>query len=217
MLSGEQPAVLEGWVEYQQELSLLVARSVSGEVTTCGPIANDHANHILDLSYYPAPKLAAVADAAVAIAKTVAEQLELVGIVCVEMFLDQCREAIGERDRPSPTQFGASDDRGVRDFPIRAAGAGRLWLAVGVDASTRGAAMANLLGDLWSEEVPNWHSVLAAPRGPLASLWQIRGKTGAENGAFDGAGRYGPSGNEKRLSACAEAFTGYQSASFRHG
>ena len=94
-----QPAVLEGFVDYQRECSVLVARSPAGEIAVQGPIANDHANHILDVSMFPLTALETHALAAQEIARQVAIALDLVGVACVEFFLTRDGRVTGSRRR----------------------------------------------------------------------------------------------------------------------
>jgi 5-(carboxyamino)imidazole ribonucleotide synthase len=51
---GRQPAILEGFVEFEREVSVVAARGVDGAFAHFGLIENSHANHILDVSVAPA-------------------------------------------------------------------------------------------------------------------------------------------------------------------
>lgn len=179
---GQQPAVLEGWVDFQQELSMLVARSVSGEITTCGPIANDHVNHILDLSYYPAPALAEVAEAAEEIARKVAEQLELVGIACVELFLTSSGQLLVNEIAPRPHNSGHLTIEACETSQFEQQVRAVCGLPLGSMQARCPAAMTNLLGDLWSSGVPNWHSVLKTPQAHLHLYGKAEAKKGRKMG-----------------------------------
>ena len=83
---GRMKCVMEGFVAFRREVSVLVARGVNGETSVCGPIENDHANHILDTSIWPAATELQVGEQARQIATTIARELEVVGVVCVEFF-----------------------------------------------------------------------------------------------------------------------------------
>jgi 5-(carboxyamino)imidazole ribonucleotide synthase len=84
---GGAPAILEGFIDFECELSMLAARSANGEEAFFGPLRNDHAHHILDVSAYPHPDVARHFDAAREIAAAIARRLDIVGLVCVEFFL----------------------------------------------------------------------------------------------------------------------------------
>lgn len=80
-------AVLEGWVPFERELSVIVARSVAGEMACYEPMHNHHSHHILAKTMVPAQVPDIVAEQAQAIAATLAQALGLVGILAVELFL----------------------------------------------------------------------------------------------------------------------------------
>ncbi|MFO7634057.1 MAG: 5-(carboxyamino)imidazole ribonucleotide synthase, partial [Caldilinea sp.] len=86
---GRQEAILEGFVDFEHELSVVAARGLDGAFAHWGVIENVHRNHILDLSTAPATVDPAIAAEAVELARTVLEQLDVVGVLCVEMFLDR--------------------------------------------------------------------------------------------------------------------------------
>lgn len=181
---GEQPAVLEGWVDYQQELSVLVARSTRGEIATCGPIANDHANHILDVSRFPAAELAHFAKDAEAIGRTVAEQLELVGLCCVEMFLTRGGELVVNEIAPRPHNSGhltiEACETSQFEQQVRAA----CGLPLGSMKSRTPAAMVNLLGDLWCDGEPDWLELISVDQGYLHLYGKTEAKPGRKMGHF---------------------------------
>lgn len=78
--------ILEGFVNFKREISVIVARSENGEVAVYEPVENIHKNHILDETIAPANMSAADAIAAKEIAVRIAEGLKLVGILAVEIF-----------------------------------------------------------------------------------------------------------------------------------
>jgi 5-(carboxyamino)imidazole ribonucleotide synthase len=181
---AQQPAVLEGWVDYQQELSVLVARSTNGEIATCGPIANDHANHILDVSRFPAVELSGVAKQAEEIGCTIAEQLDLVGLCCVEMFLTRAGKLVVNEIAPRPHNSGhltiEACDISQFEQQVRAI----CGLPLGsMQAHTQGA-MVNLLGDLWQNGEPPWLEMLAVSQGHLHLYGKTEAKPGRKMGHF---------------------------------
>ena len=181
---GQQPAVLEGWIDYQQELSVLVARSANGEMATCGPIANDHANHILDVSRFPVPELAAVSGEAGRIGRTVAEALGMIGLCCVELFLTRNGKLLVNEIAPRPHNSGhltiESCDVSQFEQQVRAISGQPL----GAMRAHTPAAMVNLLGDLWSDGEPDWQQLLRVPRGHLHLYGKAQPKPGRKMGHF---------------------------------
>jgi 5-(carboxyamino)imidazole ribonucleotide synthase len=97
--------VVERWVDFACELSVIVARTERGEVRVFPLSENIHARNILDFSIVPARVSAAVAAEAQQLACDIAGKLGVVGLLAVELFL---------------TDRG---DRRLRDEPVRATGA----------------------------------------------------------------------------------------------
>ena len=93
---GELPCVLEEWIDFQCELSVVAARGLDGAVVAFPAIRNDHANHILDVSSCPAELPAEVLGEAEHLAATVLSELGVVGVACVEFFLAKGQQASGE-------------------------------------------------------------------------------------------------------------------------
>jgi len=175
---GTGPALYEGWVAFDCEVSVLVARSPRGEVTAFGPIRNEHANHILDVSSVPAGVDPAVADGAVELARGVAEALGLEGLICVEMFVTPDGSLLVNELAPRPHNSGhlTIEACGVSQFEqqVRA----MCNLPLGTMTLPRPAAMANLLGDVWANGEPDWPAALQTPDLAL----HLYGKTQARAG-----------------------------------
>ncbi len=178
----QQPSVLEAWVDYQQEFSILVARSTEGEIVTCGPIANDHANHILDVSRFPAHDLDAVTSPAERYARQIAEHLELVGIACVEMFLARDGSLLVNEIAPRPHNSGHLTIEACPTSQFEQQVRAICGLALGSMQPTTPAAMVNLLGDLWYSGEPNWQVVEAFPEAYLHLYGKTEPKTGRKMG-----------------------------------
>jgi 5-(carboxyamino)imidazole ribonucleotide synthase len=90
---GGEIGILEGFVDYACEISVVVARSLNGAIATYPPVENQHANHILETTIVPARISPETAMRAEAIARHIAEKLDLVGILAVEMFVTQGNSA----------------------------------------------------------------------------------------------------------------------------
>ncbi len=153
---GGHKCVLEQFIDFRREISVLVARDVDGNMQTFGPIENAHANHILDVSVFPAKSSAESAAAAQDAARKVAVELDLVGIACVEFFETVAGEVLVNEIAPRPHNSGhlTIEACGTSQFAQQA----RTVAGMGVAEMTapRPAAMANLLGDRWAGGEPNW-------------------------------------------------------------
>jgi len=84
---GRASAILEGFVPFECEISVIVARGLDGAIAAYDPAENVHTRHILDRSYVPAALSPALAEEARAIAARIAEGLDYVGVMGVEMFV----------------------------------------------------------------------------------------------------------------------------------
>ena len=84
---GGAPSILEGFIPFDGEISVIAARAVDGAIGAYPPIANRHRDHILDVSTAPADINAIQANRAIAIATDLAMALDYVGVLAVEMFI----------------------------------------------------------------------------------------------------------------------------------
>jgi 5-(carboxyamino)imidazole ribonucleotide synthase len=172
-----QSAVLEAFVPFVCELSVIVARSANGEVRTFPVARNLHTNHILDISVVPFGD-DKVEKAARELACKVAEQLDLVGILAVEMFLRRDDTLLINELAPRPHNSGhwSFDASATSQFEqqLRAV----CGLPLGSTKILRPAAMANLLGDLWAKGEPDWAAAAAFPEVKI----HLYGKTGPRPG-----------------------------------
>lgn len=153
---GRVDALLEAEVEFMMEVSVVCARSVHGEFAHYGLVANDHADHILDLSIAPAPVLPEVAATAAEIARTMAEQLDYVGVLCVEFFLTDDGRLLVNEFAPRPHNSGHLTIEACVTSQFEQQLRAVCGLALGETRAVQAAAMANLLGDLWGNSAPDW-------------------------------------------------------------
>jgi 5-(carboxyamino)imidazole ribonucleotide synthase len=154
--------VLEGLVNFEKEVSVVAARSAGGEFVDWGVIENDHRHHILDLSFAPGNVSPAIARQATEIARGVLEALNVVGVLCVEMFVTASGLVVNElAPRPHNSGHLTIDACVTSQFEqqVRAV----CGLPLGSTRQHQPAAMANLLGDLWAAGEPNWPAALAFP------------------------------------------------------
>jgi len=160
---GGQEAVLEAFVDFDREVSVVAARGLDGSFAHFGVIENRHRNHILDVSTAPAGVPPEVEREAVEIARGILEALEVVGVLCVEMFLTRDGRLLVNELAPRPHNSGhlTFDACVTSQFEqqLRAI----CGLPLGSTEFLRPAAMANLLGDLWAGGEPDWAAACAIP------------------------------------------------------
>jgi 5-(carboxyamino)imidazole ribonucleotide synthase len=161
-LRGKE-AVLEAFVDFAKEVSVVCARGARGDFAHYGVIENHHENHILDISFAPALISEKTYREAVEIARAVAEELDYVGTLCVEFFLTKDERLLINELAPRPHNSGhlTFDACVASQFEqqLRAV----CHLPLGSTEFLRPAAMANLLGDLWQGGEPNWARALRSP------------------------------------------------------
>lgn len=159
---GPGECLLEGFVEFSREVSVIVARGQDGQCAYYGPIENSHSNHILDVSVYPAPASTQGVEArAGEIAKLVAGSLDLVGLVCVEMFEMPDGQLLVNELAPRPHNSGHLTIEGCETSQFEQQARVLCGLPLGSVEVVRPSAMANLLGERWftpegSLREPNW-------------------------------------------------------------
>lgn len=162
-LLGGREAVLEAFVDFEKEVSVVCARDQRGDFAHFGVIENEHADHILDISFAPAVVDPATFNEAIEITRSIAETLGYVGTLCVEFFLTRDGRLLVNELAPRPHNSGhlTFDACVTSQFEqqLRAA----CGLPLGSTEFYRPAAMANLLGDIWESGEPNWAAALADP------------------------------------------------------
>ena len=189
---GRVPCVLEKMLALALECSVIVARGADGTVVNLPVQRNLHRNGILAVTEVYAGNLpAALAAQAVAAAKSVAQGLDYVGVLCVEFFVLEDGSLVVNEIAPRPHNSGhySQDACDVSQFELQVRTLAGLPLLQPRQHSA--ALMLNLLGDLWfahghgngnahgdSAQTPPWDAVLALPGTHL----HLYGKTVAKHG-----------------------------------
>ena len=179
---GGREGVVEAFVDFEREVSVVAARGLGGEFAHYGVVENTHSRHILDLSVAPARLEEKVAREAVEIARAVLEELGVVGVTCVEFFLTRSGKLLVNELAPRPHNSGhftfdacltsqfEQQLRAVCDLPL------------GSTELLRPAAMANLLGDLWQGGEPDWRAAAAFPNVKLHLYGKLDARRGRKMG-----------------------------------
>ena len=153
---GHQPAVVEKFISLQAEISIIAARGADGDVAMYAPFENRHRDHILDVTTVPAAIAPAMVTQANDITRTILEELQYVGVLCVEFFVSTDGDLLVNELAPRPHNSGhLTIDAAVAsqfEQQVRAV----CGLPLGSPEIPRPAAMANLLGDLWVDGELNW-------------------------------------------------------------
>jgi 5-(carboxyamino)imidazole ribonucleotide synthase len=157
---GQRPCIAEQAIALEREISVLVARTPSGAVKSFPSATNHHENQILAWSVIPSSIPPAMEAEAQHIARSLAEQLTLEGILAVEMFVAQDGKLLINELAPRPHNSYHASERScvVSQFEqhVRAV----CDLPLGITDVLRPAAIANLLGDVWAEGQPHFDRAL---------------------------------------------------------
>lgn len=154
-------SVLEAFVDFRCELSVIVARGLDGSMETFGPILNVHSDHILNVSVMPAIAGAGSAFDAVELSREIIQRLDVVGVLCVEYFVTRDGNLLVNELAPRPHNSGHLTIDACATCQFEQQVRCICGLPLGSSAQHRPAAMANLLGDLWLSSTPAWERALA--------------------------------------------------------
>jgi 5-(carboxyamino)imidazole ribonucleotide synthase len=178
-------AVLEKWIQFECELSVVCARGIDGVVSSFPVAENIHTNHILDYSIVPARLPDSVQSAACEIAESIAREMEVVGLIAVEFFLTGKGELFVNELAPRPHNSGhftldacltSQFEQQLRAVCGFSFGSPRLLMPV---------VMVNLLGDLWRNgSQPDWNPVLRKPAAKLHLYGKLDSRPGRKMGHF---------------------------------
>jgi len=159
--------VVEEWISFAKEISVICARTRAGGCRCFPVIENEHRDHILDVSIAPARIPAEVAKEAASLATRIAEAMDLEGLIAVEMFLTSDNRVLLNEIAPRPHNSGHFSYDASRTSQFEQHVRSICGLPLGDPASLCPAVMVNLLGDLWANGEPDWDPILRDPRAKL--------------------------------------------------
>jgi len=179
---GARPAVMEEFVDFEREISVLVARATTGEIAFYPIPENLHRRHILFLSRVPAALPDSTVREAHEIGAAIAEHLGHVGMLAVELFLTKDGRLLVNEIAPRTHNsghytFGASATSQFEQHVRAVCG-----LPLGDTRLLSPAAMLNLLGDLWASGEPDWSVVFRHPEARLHLYGKKRASPGRKMG-----------------------------------
>ncbi|MEK9672866.1 MAG: 5-(carboxyamino)imidazole ribonucleotide synthase [Rhodospirillaceae bacterium] len=175
---GAAEGILEAFVDLKLEISVITARAPHGGWVTYPAVENRHVNHILDTTIAPARIAPALAEEAVAIAHDIANALDLVGLLAVEMFVTRDRRVLVNELAPRPHNSGhwTMDACATSQFEqfVRAV----CGLPLGSVECHHDAIMKNLIGD----DVHAWPDLMADPGARLHLYGKAEARPGRKMG-----------------------------------
>ncbi|MBA2242152.1 MAG: 5-(carboxyamino)imidazole ribonucleotide synthase [Chthoniobacterales bacterium] len=152
--------VLEKAIDFTAELSVIVARGSDGAMKTFPVCENIHRDQILDLTVVPARIDQQVERDAAELACAIADRLELVGLLAVELFLKPGGELLVNELAPRPHNSGHWTIEACATSQFEQQVRAVCGLPLGATEILRPAAMTNILGDVWQDGEPEWSSAL---------------------------------------------------------
>jgi len=177
-----QDAVLEEFVAFEKEVSVVCARDQNGNFVHYGVIENAHENHILDVSFAPADVSKKTSARAVEIARAIADRFEYVGTLCVEFFLKKNGDLLVNELAPRPHNSGHLTFGPCITSQFEQQLRAVCGLPLGSTEFYRSSAMANLLGDIWAGGEPNWPAAIADPNVKLHLYGKSEPRSGRKMG-----------------------------------
>ena len=198
---GNVACVVETLLDLDTEVSVLVGRSATGETVTWPVTENTHAAGILDVSIVPATIDADLTSAAERLAVEIAERLDYVGVLAVELFV--VRNAIGELEllvneiapRPHNSGHWTLDASVTSQYEQQIRAICGVGLG-GTSMTSPAVAMVNLLGDLWSNGEPDWATIFSHPAAKLHLYGKTEPRPGRKMGHLTLIGEPGESARD---------------------
>ena len=161
-LTTSATVVVEQWIELAGEISVMVARSSTGDVRTFPVSYNHHDNGVLTWAMTPAPVSDATTESAIELAASIAEELGIVGLLAVEMFITANDTLMVNELAPRPHNTFHATERACLTSQFEQQVRAVCGLPLGSTALLSAGAIVNLLGDLWSADGqhPQWDRAL---------------------------------------------------------
>jgi 5-(carboxyamino)imidazole ribonucleotide synthase len=174
----EAPGIVEAFVDFTLEISVIAARGANGACQSYAVAENQHQMHILDQTIVPARVEDKVAERAEAIARHLAEEIGLIGLLAIEMFVTAEDEVLVNELAPRPHNSGhwtldACVTSQFEQFIRAIAG-----LPLGSTERHCDAVMKNLLG----EDAGRWHEILSEPAAKLHLYGKAEARPGRKMG-----------------------------------
>jgi 5-(carboxyamino)imidazole ribonucleotide synthase len=179
-----QPVVIEQFIHFTCEVSAVVARSPEGEVRVFPVTENIHKNHILDFSIVPARVTPAVSAQTEELARRVAAEIDLIGVMGVEFFVTKAGEVLVNELAPRTHNSGhwTIDACATSQFEqqVRAI----CGLPLGETTLLSPVVMVNILGDAWKNGEPKWAALTAHANVRLHLYGKAEARLGRKMGHF---------------------------------
>jgi len=157
--------IVEQFVSFKAEVSTICARTADGMTATFDPSENIHRNHILDTSIVPARIDESVAGKARIVATNIAEKLDVIGLIAVEMFVTQENDILVNELAPRPHNSGHYTMDGCDTSQFEQLVRVLAGMPITLPKLHSPTVMVNLLGEIWEDTGgnPDWQRALEMP------------------------------------------------------
>jgi 5-(carboxyamino)imidazole ribonucleotide synthase len=182
---GEIPCILEERVELALELSVVLARSVTGETAVFPVGENVHVGGILDTTFVPARVSPAIAEQATGMARDLAAALDYCGVLAVEFFQTTDGEVLINEMAPRPHNSGHFTVDACLTSQFEQQVRTLCGLPPGSPALLSPVVMVNLMGELWDAGSPPWQQLLRHPRAKLHLYGKRHARPGRKMGHYN--------------------------------
>ncbi|WP_373084868.1 5-(carboxyamino)imidazole ribonucleotide synthase [Sneathiella sp.] len=157
------PSILEEFVKFRMEISVIVARGVDGETACYCPVENRHKNHILATTLAPADISKRLSSRAEEIAVEIATKIDLIGLLAVEMFVTEDDTILVNELAPRPHNSGHWTIEACAANQFRQIIRAVCGLPLASPVRHANAVMTNLLGN----DIADWPKILQDPDNSL--------------------------------------------------
>jgi 5-(carboxyamino)imidazole ribonucleotide synthase len=198
---GAKPAVAEQALDLECEISVMAARSPSGEVKVYPAARNHHENQILAWSVMPAGVPAEIESRAQALAADLVTKLGIEGLLCAEIFITRRGELFINELAPRPHNSYHQSERGCVTSQFEQLVRAVCSLPLGDTSLISPAAIVNLLGDVWLKGEPNFAATLAVPGVRLHLYEKKEPRAGRKMGHLSSTGATAEEALERVLEA----------------
>lgn len=181
----QKECVLEQRIDLQREVSVVLARSQSGDITAFPVAENVHVNGILHSTTVPSSAATELEQAAISKASKIAEGLDYVGTLAVEFFISQQDEVIANEIAPRPHNSGHYTLDACPTSQFEQQVRMLCGLPSGNVSLHSPVVMINLLGDVWGDSQPHWDKLLAEPNIKLHLYGKKAARPGRKMGHFN--------------------------------
>jgi len=204
---GGGRCIVEQFLDLELELSVLVARREDGTSLVYPPAVNHHVGGVLDWSVCPGPLESPIQQHAQQIGHAIAETMGIVGLIACELFLTRDGRLLVNELAPRPHNTYHHSERGSATSQFEQLVRAVCGLPLGSVRSIAPAAIANLLGDLWSGGTPHYAAALDVPEVRLHLYGKHSARPGRKMGHLSAVADSTDTALERVLQA-REALTG---------